>query len=132
MYNVGYDEMRQIMNFYNEKKEISDKLDEIEAFFLDIIEDKSSSMKVELNKINNSMQIIIEYDQSNLIDLSNKLIDIDRRFKRAKCDYKISYMYDFTQGKSMVPFQTRLKMDQSGDQYIKIEFSLENNFSFKS
>ena len=45
-YTIGYDEMRRMLNFYEEKKKEVDKLDKAEDYFLDLVE-YDSNIKVE-------------------------------------------------------------------------------------
>ncbi len=90
-FNFGYDQIRQILNYYYSKKEEIEKSEEIEDYFLDLIEDKSQSIEI---KFNHAYQYVdISFDAKEMKDLttlSKFILMIDERFKRANKKYKIT------------------------------------------
>lgn len=96
-FNVGYDQMRNIYNFYKKKKDISDKSKEVEDFFLDLIEIENSDIIPSFDYEGKTVRFTIKTKQS-LVDISNILMDIDKRFKRSEIIYKITNVYKNQEG----------------------------------
>jgi hypothetical protein len=85
-YNIGSVDLSKLIQFYKKKKRKDEEMESTEDYFLDLIEG-DKSIKVTFGKGDNT--IIMTIDYSDLADLGNKLVDIDRRFKRANQEYDI-------------------------------------------
>ena len=48
-FNIGYDDMRKLVNFYEKKIKIDIESKELEDYFLDLIDDKSQPLEVKFN-----------------------------------------------------------------------------------
>lgn len=95
-FNVGYDQMRMIVNFYEKKKGVSDKSKEVEDFFLDLIE-IDNDVVPSFNYSDKTVRFTIRSKQS-LMDISNIIADIDKRFNRSNVDYEVIDIYKNQQG----------------------------------
>lgn len=88
-FNIGYDDMRKLVNFYEKKIKIDIESKELEDYFLDLIDDKSQPLEVKFNHSYQYVDILFDHKKMNLLEISNHLTSIDKRFKRAKKSYKI-------------------------------------------
>lgn len=91
--NIGHEQLRKIINFYKRKKSISDRSRELEDFFLDLIESGNDDVIPSFDYNSKIILFSIEYNKKSLVDISNILLDIDRRFKRAGVNYKVNDIY---------------------------------------
>lgn len=90
-YNITPGNLSKLIRFCKIKKRKNDEMEQTEDYFLDLIEDKNSNIKVDFSKIDNVVIFTIEYS-GDLSDLSKYMSGIDDRFKRAKSSYKIQSM----------------------------------------
>lgn len=93
-YIMGYDDMRKLINFYNKSYKIYHEMDELEDYFLDIIEEKDPNFIIQVDK--KSQSIVISFVYKSLSDISKKLSDIERRIERSGFKYSIESIQNST------------------------------------
>lgn len=95
-YDISELDLSMLIRFYKLKKAKVEDLESVEDFFLDIIEDKSNDIRVDVPKDDNVIGIRIYF--TDFGDLSIKLGDIDRRFKRSGKKYDMTSMESLGSG----------------------------------
>lgn len=110
-FNLGYEHMIKLIDFYNLKKIQIEKSEEIEDYFLDMMDDKNQSIEIKFNHTYRCVEISFNAkEMKDLSTLSKLILKIDDRFKRANREYKIVNIFNRINDETSVSY-TILKLE---------------------
>lgn len=109
---ISHDQLRKIIDFYTEMENEKEKIEKIEDYFLDLIEDPKIDFKFKVDlgtSVINNIAFVFSY--KSLSDISKMIMNIESRLKRSGCTYKFQNITNSNPTKETQLLSIRVSID---------------------